>query len=102
MNEQSKKHYYWFLVAIVLLGLVKVFTVLSFGAMLLSAFACAVLFWAILKGVNINQKLNAKIEEVDAANRDVIEHNETLMGLEMARKNEIKRQKLEKLGIGDL
>lgn len=101
MNEQSKKHFYWFLVAIVVLGLVKVFTVLSFGAMLLTAFACAVLFWAILKGVSINQKLNAKIEEVDAANRGVIEHNETLMGLEMARKNEVRKKKLEKLGLGD-
>ncbi|MBK3451044.1 hypothetical protein [Pseudomonas haemolytica] len=101
MNEQSKKHYYWFLIAIVVLGLVKVFTVLSFGAMLLTAFACAVLFWAILKGASINQKLNAKIEEVDAANRDVIEHNETLMGLEMARKDEIRRKRLEKLGLGD-
>ena len=101
MNEQSKKHYYWFLVAIVVLGLVKVFTVLSFGAMLLSAFACAILFWAILKGVNINQKLNAKIEEVDAANRGVIEHNETLKGLEMTRKNEVRKKRLEKLGLGD-
>lgn len=101
MNEQSKKHYYWFLIAIVVLGLVKVFTVLSFGAMLLTAFACAVLFWAILNGVSINQKLNAKIEEVDAANRRLIEHNETLMGLEMARKDEIKRKRLEKLGLGD-
>ncbi|MFJ2462927.1 hypothetical protein [Pseudomonas sp. NPDC087615] len=101
MNEQSKKHYYWFLVAIVVLGLVKVFTVLSFGAMLLTAFACAVLFWSILKGVSINKKLNAKIEEVDAANRDVIEHNETLMGLEMARQNEVRKKRLEKLGLGD-
>lgn len=101
MNEQSKKHYYWFLVAIVVLGLVKAFTVLSFGAMLLTAFACAVLFWAILKGVSINQKLNAKIEEVDAANRDVIEHNETLMGLEMSRKNEVRKKRIKKLGLGD-
>ncbi|SAM36053.1 hypothetical protein [Pseudomonas sp. 1 R 17] len=101
MNEQSKKHYYWFLVAIVVLGLVKVFTVLSFGAMLLTAFACAVLFWAILKGVSKNHKLNAKIEEVDAANRDVIEHNETLMGLEVARKNVVRKKRLEKLGLGD-
>lgn len=101
MNEQSKKHYYRFLVAIVVLGLVKVFTVLSFGAMLLTAFACAVLFWAILKGVSINHKLNAKIEEVDAANRDVIEHNETLMGLEMSRENEVRKKRLEKLGLGD-
>lgn len=101
MNEQSKKHYYWFLVAIVVLGLVKAFTVLSFGAMLLTAFACAVLFWAILKGVKINQKLNAKIEEVDAANRDVIEHNETLMGLEMSRKNEVRKKRIKKLGLGD-
>lgn len=101
MNEQSKKHYNWFLVAIVVLGLVKVFTVLSFGAMLLTAFACAVLFWAILKGVKINQKLNAKIEEVDAANRDVIEHNETLMGLEMSRKNEVRKKRIKKLGLGD-
>ena len=101
MNEQSKKHYYWFLIAIVVLGLVKVFTVLSFGAMLLTAFACAVLFLAILKGVSINQKLNAKIEEVDAANRDVIEHNETLMGLEMSRKNEVRKKRIKKLGLGD-
>ena len=43
----------------------------------------------------------ASIEEVDAANRDVIEHNVTLMGLEMARKDEIRRKRLEKLGLGD-
>lgn len=74
------------------------FTVLSFGAMLLTAFACAVLFWAILKGGSKNKKLNAKIEEVDAASRGVIEHNETLVGLEMARKNEVRKKRLEKLG----
>lgn len=55
-----------------------------------------------LLGVRINQNLDKKIEEHDAKNRAVIDHNEKLIGLEMARKNEIKRQKLEKLGIGDL
>lgn len=101
MNEQSRKHYYWLLIAIVVLGLVNVWSVISFGAMFLAAVACAILFFAILKSVSFNQKLNEKIEEVDAANLGVIEHHETLMGLEMARKDEVRRKRLEKLGLGD-
>ena len=101
MNEQSKKLYYWLLIAIAVLGLVKVWSVISFGAMFLAAVACAILFLAILKSVSFNQKLSEKIEEVDAANCGVIEHHEALVGLEMARKEEIKRKKLEKLGLGD-
>ena len=102
MSEKTKPKQYGLFIFVIFLGVLKVWEVFSIGPAVITAFACAILFLAFLLGVRINQNLDKKIEEHDAKNRAVIDHNEKLIGLEMARKNEIKRQKLEKLGICDL
>lgn len=102
MSEKSKPKQYGFFIFVIFLGVLKVWAVFSFTSALTTAFACAILFFLFLKGVRINQKLDKKIEVHDAKNRAVIDHNETLIGLEIARKEEIKKQRLEKLGLRDL